>query len=140
MPRAMAECPTRPLLAALALVAVPLLTGCGEPPNARLPTGRVLLTLGEYTIRPQSVSVPAGRIRIVARNAGVVPHNVVVESRRRDSSGNAVIYGGVSTLLPGQTGNSKVLRLTPGRYLLVSTIANQADLGMNGTLIVRAGS
>ena len=128
----------RPLLAALAL-AVPLLAGCGEPPGARVTGGRVLLTLGEYTIRPQYVSVHSGRIRIVAHNAGVVPHNVVVEAGHRDSGGNAIILGGVSTLLPGQTGDSKVLRLAPGRYLLVSTIADQADLGMNGTLIVRSG-
>jgi hypothetical protein len=125
------------LILALAVAPALALVGCGQPRAVRLPDGRIVLTLSEYKIRPQTVVVPLGRIRLYARNVGVQPHNIVVEALHRDSGGNAVRYGSVTTVLPGATGESKVIRLQPGRYLLVSSIANQAELGMNGTLIVK---
>lgn len=111
-------------------------SGCGAR-TTRIDGHELRLRLEEYRFVPGNVSVPAGRLKIVAYNAGLVTHNVVVELARRDSNGNAVIEAAIPTILPGHTGPPMKLDLAPGRYLLVSTIANQADLGMTGTLVVR---
>lgn len=137
MPAAM---PTRAALATrwIALVLAALaLAGCGTS-TARLTSHELRLRLEEYRFVPQSVSVPPGLLKIVAYNAGALTHNVVIELHRHDSPGNAVIKAAIPTLLPGRLSVPIKVDLPPGRYTLVSTIANQADLGMTATLIVRS--
>jgi hypothetical protein len=123
---------------ALLLAAGVGLSACGGTHTVRV-AGHVLrLRLDEYRILPSSISVPPGLLNIVAYNAGIVTHNVVVERTGRDSSGNAVVLEAISTILPG--GQRRLLEpqvLSPGTYTLVSAIANQADLGMVATLTVR---
>ena len=43
----------------------------------------------------------------------------------------------VHTLLPGASRSVLTQPLKPGHYLLVSTVGNQAVLGMAATLVVR---
>ena len=139
MPAAM---PARPALATrwIALALAPLaLSGCGAK-TSRLAGHELRLRLEEFRILPQQVSVPAGRLKIVAVNAGALTHNVVIETAHRDSFGNPVIRGAIPTLLPGQTSPAIKVTLPPGNYLMVSTISNQADLGMTAKLTVRGGS
>jgi len=82
---------------------------------------------------------PPGVLKIEANNVGQLTHNVVVEGRQADGSGNpADQMGGVTTLHPGQAGASPKLHLDPGHYVLASTLSNQADLGMTAQLVVRA--
>jgi len=97
---------------------------------------KVPLTLDEYRIAPADVRVHAGRIKIVARNVGVLTHNVKVESERVDTHGSPIILGGTTTAQPGQTVSVKI-DLAPGRYKLVCTLADHANLGQRGTLTVR---
>jgi hypothetical protein len=125
-----------PLRALLALALAVPLAACGGG-TAQLASGRIALRLDEFTITPRTVTVPAGPIQITARNYGVLTHDVALESRTNNSTGAPTVYAIVRTLLPGQSGASKTLYMPAGRYVLVSTIANQGDLGMNGTLIVR---
>lgn len=94
------------------------------------------LTLQEYRIAPQSVSVPAGRLLIVARNKGILTHNIAIEVGRLEE-GNPDVIAASEAISPGASATLEVDLSQRGRYLLVSTIANQRDLGMNGTLIVR---
>jgi len=94
------------------------------------------LALQEYRIVPQSVSVPAGRLQIVARNGGILAHNIAVEVGRL-AEGNPDVIAASGTIMPGSSATLSVDLPHAGRYLLVSTIANQRDLGMNGTLVVR---
>jgi len=126
-------------LTALALVAAAGLCACGTTTSVRIPGHTIHLLLDEYRIRPDSVSVPPGVLKIEASNVGQLTHNVVVEGRQADGSGNpADQMGGVTTLHPGQAGASPKLRLDPGHYVLASTLSNQADLGMTAQLVVRA--
>ncbi|HEX4109707.1 MAG TPA: hypothetical protein VHX88_16330 [Solirubrobacteraceae bacterium] len=126
---------------ALALAAAGLgVAGCGEPATVHLANGHVVLKLSEYRIRPQTIVVARGTdpggvalVRIYATDVGVQPHNIEVET----IGASSVVQGGVTTLLPGHSGESKVMRLKPGRYLLACTIADQGELGMTGELIVR---
>ena len=122
---------------ALGLAVAAGVSGCGAAKTVRIDGHQLALRLDEYRIVPQSVSVPAGRLRIVARNSGILMHNVAVELQQRGAGGSPIILGEVRALHPGASGASRQLDLRPGRYVLASTVANQADLGMTGTLIVR---
>jgi len=119
----------------LVLAIAGAVSGCGSGPRVRV-SGRVLhLRLEEYRIVPQDVVVRAGELKIVAYNAGILTHNVAVELRHRGPGGGFVL-GSVSILLPSHSGSVR-LTLAPGRYQIASTVGNQADLGMTGTLTVQ---
>jgi hypothetical protein len=124
----------RPLAAAS--LAPLLLAGCGGTRTARVTGHTLTLTLSEYRIVPQTASVPAGALRIVARNGGILTHNVALQRGSLDSSERSTLAE-IHTLLPGRSGAVLTQPLAPGRYLLVSTVGNQAVLGMAATLIVR---
>ncbi len=94
------------------------------------------LTLSEYRILPRTASVPAGPLEIVAHNLGILTHNVALQRGNLDSS-ERITLTDIRTLLPGQSGSKWTGPLAPGRYLLASTVGNQAVLGMAATLIVR---
>ena len=42
------------------------------------------VTLDEYAITPQDISVPSGRVELVARNVGRLTHNLRVEDPAED--------------------------------------------------------
>ncbi|HXA53530.1 MAG TPA: hypothetical protein VNV37_01515 [Solirubrobacteraceae bacterium] len=123
----------RPLAAALASLA---LAGCGSAHVVTVTGHRLPLTLQEYRILPQSASVPAGPLRIVACNRGVLTHNVALQQGSLDSD-ERITLTGIPTLLPGHCDAVTTAPLAPGRYLLASTVGNQAVLGMAATLVVR---
>jgi hypothetical protein len=124
-------------LASIVTLSAPfLLGGCGTGPAVRVASHTLTITLDEYRVLPRTVSVPAGRIRIVARNRGILTHNLVLERGTLDSSERSTITT-IHTLLPGASDSRTTPPLAPGSYLLVSTVENQSVLGMVGTLIVR---
>jgi hypothetical protein len=124
--------------ATLALLAPLTLAGCGGAKTVRVEGHELRFGLDEYRILPRDVSVPPGPLRMVVRNRGVLTHNLTLERENRDASGNAVVLASSSTIMPGATVTvTTSAPLRPGRYALLSTISNQADLGMSGTLIVR---
>lgn len=96
----------------------------------------VTITLNEYSITPQSISLPPGTSRILAYNRGVIAHNLTISHARLDSEGERVFIASTHVILPGSSRTLSV-EIPPGHYALASTIANQANLGMTGTLTVR---
>jgi hypothetical protein len=120
----------------LVLIAPLLLAGCGQSRVVRVAGHRVTLALQEYRILPQTVSVPAGRLRIVAENHGILTHNLELQQGSPDSE-ERITLAHIPTLLPGASGAVVTGPLAPGSYLLLSTVGNQAVLGVSGTLIVR---
>jgi hypothetical protein len=124
----------RPL--AVAALAPLLLTGCGGAQTTRVTGHTLTLTLSEYRIVPQTASVPAGPLRIVACNRGILTHNVALQRGTLDSDERTTLTD-IPTLLPGKCGSVVTQPLAPGRYLLASTVGNQAVLGVAATLIVR---
>ncbi len=128
------------LRAILALLgAAALATGCGgasDPVTDRDAT--LQLRLDEYRIVPGAIKVRSGRIRIVARNRGVLTHNVKVEEATNREGATPIDYGGTATMQPGQTAPGVTLRLFPGRYRLVCTIGNHENLGQYAELEVTA--
>lgn len=89
-------------------------------------TLRVAVT--EYRLIPQDVRVTQGELTIVVHNYGRLSHNLQVTM-------NGMGEGSTPPLLPGQTARL-ALYLTPGRYVMASTILSDQDLGTYGTLTV----
>ncbi len=121
------------LLAALVALA---LTGCTDAPTSTREGRTLRLTVDEYSITPQKVSVPPGRLTLVTRNRGRLTHNVHVRVPSEEPGEQARDLGGTPTAQPGDTARTTIT-LRPGTYELVCTNQNHDDLGERGTLVVR---
>jgi plastocyanin len=126
----------RALLGALLAAAIVLATGCSDDDPVREDQPVVRVTLDEYAITPQDVSVPSGRVELVARNIGRLTHNLQIEVPPKDPDAQTETLGETPTAQPGTTVDATV-DLKPGTYLMRCSLANHDDLGMTGTLVVR---
>lgn len=109
------------------LVLVMLTAGCGQ--TVSVGRNRVLqVSLTEYHVAPQSVHTAAGTLSIYVHNYGRLSHNLVIT---RDGE----TWASSQPIPPGQT-TEVIARLTPGQYLMASTILSDQALGAYGTLIV----
>jgi plastocyanin len=132
----------RRLALPLAALCAGLLFGCGddgeEGPRrtVTLKSGRELRVAGnEYRFDPQRVVVlgtarrePVG-VRIRLSNEGALAHNLKVFRGDEELGGTPTFQGGRA--------ESGSVRLRPGKYRMVCTVGNHADLGMVGELEVR---
>lgn len=100
-------------------------------------TTTVHVTLSEFKIEPQSISVKRGAITFVVTNKGTQAHNLAVETIiPRSGDEQTQLLVGVKAMQPGQT-NSNSYTLPPGKYRWRSSLANDDDLGMYGVIEVR---
>jgi plastocyanin len=128
----------RPLTVTLTLVALAG-AGCGGGderggpggPATTVAAGRPLVVSArEYALTPGNVVVTGpGELTLRLRNAGSLPHDVRVQSGDRDLGGTDSIPGGESA--------GARLDLPPGRYRILCTVGDHAQLGMTGTLRVK---
>lgn len=93
------------------------------------PGETVRVVADEYSFDPANVVLPSGPFRVELRNDGVLAHNLRVFRGDRD-------IGGTDTFQGGRTRSAEV-PVDPGRYELVCTVGNHAELGMRGELAVR---
>jgi uncharacterized cupredoxin-like copper-binding protein len=123
------------LLAALTVAVVA--AGCGADAPYTPARGHVVrLRLDEYRVLPERITVPAGRVDIVARDAGRLTHNVaVVQFDRPLGEDEEKQYARTPTAHPGDVVRTSVT-LRPGKYRIVCTIANHDNLGQYGELKV----
>jgi plastocyanin len=126
----------RALFGALLAAAIVLATGCSDDVPIREDQPVVRVTLDEYAITPQDISVPSGRVELVARNIGRLTHNLQIEVPPKDPDAQTETLGETPTAQPGTTVDATV-DLKPGTYLMRCSLANHDDLGMTGTLVVR---
>ncbi len=117
-----------PPLARLA-VSLVLLAGCGATAPVG-PGATVQVALTEYRVRPQDVSVRAGTLTIVVHNYGRLSHDLVISANGHPEFSSTTIGPGQSTDL--------FATLTPGTYLMTSTILADQALGIYGTLSVHS--
>jgi len=118
-------------------LAVALATGCGgedeerpKGPAKSFPAGQPVKVVGkEYFFTPARVRAGGESIRFELANRGSLPHNLKVLQGARD-------LGGTPTFPAGQT-RGRTVKLAPGRYRMVCTVANHEELGMVGELEVR---
>jgi uncharacterized cupredoxin-like copper-binding protein len=130
------------LLATVCAAAALAVTGCGEPAVVSTSKPVLRITLDEYRIVPQNISVMlnpshAGRIKLIVRNNGRLTHNLVVQIPPKKFRAKPVEIGRVRTLQPHEEGDPIKLTLKPGTYRLVCTVANHDDLGQTGELKVK---
>ena len=128
----------RPLTVTLTL-ALLAGAGCGggrDQDGTRGPAAKVaaggpfVVTAREYALEPGNVVVAGpGPLHLRLRNSGSLPHDVRVQSGDRDLGGTDSIPGGKSA--------TAIVDLAPGRYRILCTVGDHAQLGMTGTLRVK---
>jgi plastocyanin len=114
-----------------------LAAGCGgddSKQSSRTVTvdggGTVKVTAREYEFDPDRVVVEgAGPVTIELENDGDLAHNIRVRSDGEE-------IGGTPSFPSGRT-ESATVRLRPGKYELLCTVGDHADLGMKGELEVK---
>lgn len=119
----------------LALVLAAAAAACGESAPVPAKNRTIGLRLDEYRILPQRVSAPAGRLRLIVRNRGILTHNVTVQTIP-PPGGQAETIARAPTVQPGAR-SEVTFTIGPGTYELVCKIGNHDDLGQVGELIVR---
>ena len=125
----------RRLAVPCALIAV--LGGCGGDDDETetravtiTPNSTLRVVAKEYSFDPARVVVSgAGRLTIRLRNEGSLAHNLVIR-RGNEEVGATPTFGG------GETRAGRV-NLEHGRYTMLCTVGDHAELGMTGTLAVR---
>jgi hypothetical protein len=115
-------------LAICALGIVVAVAGCGHTPVVG-PHRTLHLALTEYRIDPQSVRAPAGKLTILVRNYGRRTHNLVLLLKGQSQASTIPLWPGASAKLS--------LYLSPGTYVMESTILSDESLGVSGTLVVK---
>ena len=135
--------------AALALAASVLSAGLAviaAPPADTATSGAVVaVVLDEWKLVPAQAAVRAGRVSFVVRNDGSMTHEfVVLRSDRRAGGlpvkgGKAVEAGRRGRISQIASGASKrlVLRLQPGRYVLLCNLLGHYQAGQFAALRVR---
>lgn len=109
----------------------------GQDKSVRLDGDRIDVELREFSLTPQSVSIPAGNIEVYAANRGTQVHNLQIETIvPRSSDEKPDLLLGISAMQPGEVKSGNVT-LVPGKYRWRSSIANDDDLGMYGVIEVR---
>ena len=125
-----------PLVAACLTASAIALGGCGESEPYKTDRPILRLRLDDYRILPQNVVARPGRLKIVVRNGGRLPHNLAIQrppATVKDKY-EEVPGGRVESMQPGQAAPPIKVDLAPGTYRLVCTIANHDDLGQYGEL------
>ena len=120
-------------------LALTLLSGCGGGDEVVRDRDNTLrLRVNEYRIAPQDLRVQEGRVRLFVMNVGRLTHNVAVESFSNSPETDEVVeFGRTTTAHADETVREEaIIRLRPGKYRLVCTIANHDNLGQYGTLYV----
>jgi uncharacterized cupredoxin-like copper-binding protein len=109
----------------------------GQDAMVRVSGGRIDMTLREFTMTPQSVSIRQGNISVYVTNKGTQVHNLQIETIvPRSSDDKPKLLLGVKAMQPGKSESGSVT-LSPGKYRWRSSISNDDDLGMYGSIEVR---
>ena len=121
---------TRRHTLSLLATALVLLGGAGCGATSTVAGGGTLqIALKEYRVTPQDVHAHTGLLTILVHNYGRLTHNLVIS---RD--GSTVVA--TKPIMPGQTEELDAA-LTPGHYLMASSILSDQALGAYGTLVIR---
>jgi uncharacterized cupredoxin-like copper-binding protein len=108
-------------------------SGSGQPASGA--TQQVSAQLGDYTVRPDVTSVPAGKVTFHATNVGQVPHELMIERMpiKMDAPGQPnedAAQGMIDDMGPGQSG-SMTLNLKPGNYMLFCNVPGHYSMGQH---------
>jgi uncharacterized cupredoxin-like copper-binding protein len=104
------------------------------------PAHVVTSQLGDYWVRPNVTSVPAGNVTFKATNVGKVEHELMVERMpiKMDGPGQPneeAAQGMIEDMEPGESGQM-TLNLKPGMYMLFCNVPGHYALGQHTMLKV----
>ena len=119
---------TRTLIV-LVLCALALAACGGSGAAVREPSGTFNVTLDDYLIRPQSIHVPSGRLKLTVTNRGRLGHTLRIRTK---TDRNVLAF---TTIQPGES-KTRSFKLSRGTYTMYCALANHEELGMYGTLVV----
>jgi uncharacterized cupredoxin-like copper-binding protein len=99
------------------------------------PTSQVTAQLGDYWVRPDVSSVPAGKVTFTAKNVGKVPHELMIERMpiKMDAPGQPneeAAQGMIDDMGPGESGHM-TLNLKPGTYELFCNAPGHYAMGQH---------
>ncbi|MDR7414980.1 MAG: cupredoxin domain-containing protein [Armatimonadota bacterium] len=121
------------LLTLAGVVAVAIQLGAQRTTGGALPTPepapavqRVEVTLREFKFEPARLEVPAGRMVLVVRNEGLIPHDLSIPG-----------LGKKTEYIAPKKEATLELELRPGTYPFECTVSGHREAGMHGTLVVR---
>lgn len=126
-------------------VAAGLSAGCGDDDDDATP--RLNAELFDWGIKLDRTSVPAGDVRVKAKNTGSTEHELVfvrtdlpedklpVKEKKVDEEQVEVV--GEIEKFPAKKSREATLELPAGRYVLICNIATHYELGMYTVLEVR---
>ncbi|NIT56936.1 MAG: hypothetical protein GWN00_12080 [Aliifodinibius sp.] len=97
-----------------------MMVACGSQEPAE-----ISITLSEFSIEPNEVTVPAGEVNFTVQNIGALEHNFEIEG----------VQEKIDFVLPTETETLETT-LSAGSYVLVCTVEGHREAGMVGTLIV----
>ena len=108
-----------------------LLTACGGSGAAvKEPSSRFTVTLDDFLIRPQNITVPSGReFKLTVANRGRLGHTFRIRTR---TDRNVLAFTAIE---PGGS-KTRSFKLGRGTYTMYCVLANHEELGMYGTLKV----
>jgi nitrite reductase (NO-forming) len=86
----------------------------------------VEVTLREFKFEPAQLEVPAGRVVLVIRNEGLIPHDLAIPG-----------LGKKTEYIAPKKEATLELELRPGTYPFECTVSGHKEAGMHGTLVVR---
>lgn len=120
-----------PMYAAATLVVA--LAACeGAAEDGGAVAERVEIEATSYTYSPAAITVPAGRIRFVIRNASDIVHGFEVEGQGMEEE--------IAEIQPGATDSLTVTFEEPGTYEIYCPVEDHEQRGMIGTLEVEAAT
>lgn len=101
--------------------------GEGARPEAAQPAvQRVEVRMREFKFEPARLEVQAGRVELVLRNDGVIPHDFAIPA-----------LGVKTEYIAVKKEKVVVLEVKPGTYPFECTVGGHKQAGMHGTLVVR---
>lgn len=125
-------------------------TPAGKPQGAAAdaaPAGakRLDVTLGEFFVRADRRTVPAGPVTLRAHNTGKIEHELMIAPKnklpkRMDTASSELVHERVLTSLHGLTPGKRdevTLRLKPGTYVLFCNLPGHFAMGQKRILTVR---
>ena len=116
---------------------MPMTGGSGTSQSA---SSTVQVQLGEMYVKPSASTVPAGRVKFVARNVGSVEHELMIERMpiRLDAPGMPTEDAAMGMIdeMGSMDRGEMTLRLTPGKYELFCNVPGHYAAGQRTTLTV----
>ncbi len=119
---------------------MPATMGAGGSPAAPARSSggamhEVSAQLGDYWVKPDVSSVPAGKVTFTAKNVGQVPHELMIERMpiKMDGPGRPnedAAQGMIEDMGPGQSGHM-TLNLKPGPYMLFCNLPGHYAMGQH---------